>query len=258
MRVQTIIRKGKDHPVFCEDFLAIENHGRYFIGAVFDGCSGGNESHFASSLLGKIFKQVLNEEPLSGDSIEDKAKDFVKKLVQKLFDIKTILELQDNDLLSTLIMLMYDKVHGEALVISVGDGIIHCDGKYTVLENKRFKSTHPDIYKNMPDYIAYDIVELGLDRSYFDIWFDNHIVLTKYIDPKDISISTDGIFTFSTPSEEVDTIYFLMEDDKWIGHKIMLSKKVNILRTKYKSVHRDDLSIIRLIPKFEENDKCSN
>ena len=59
MIVQTIIRKGFDHVVFCEDFLSTEDSGRYFIGAVFDGCSGGDDSHFASSLFGKMFRQIL-------------------------------------------------------------------------------------------------------------------------------------------------------------------------------------------------------
>ena len=105
----------------------------------------------------------------------------------------------------------------------------------------------------MPDYIAYDIVELGLESDYFDTWFDRRVTITKFEDPQDISISTDGLFTFNTPLVEIDPIKFLLEDDKWMKNKIMLSKKVNILSTKHKTTHKDDISIIRLIPNYKEN-----
>lgn len=257
MKVHSVIRKGTDHDVFCEDFKVIEDSGRYFIGAVFDGCSGGNESHFASSLFGKIFKQILYNGSMSGNTIEDRVKDFMRKFVNKLFEAKVVLELEENDLVTTFIMLVYDKVHGEAVVITVGDGIIHCDGEIIELENTRFQHADSN-YKNMPDYIAYDINELGLDKTYFDVWYDRHVNVNKFIDPQDISIATDGLLTFNTPLIDIDILDFLLINDKWMKNKIMLSKKVNILRTKHKTVHKDDISIIRIIPNFKEDDNSSS
>jgi len=66
------------------------------------------------------------------------------------------------------------------------------------------------------------------------------------------------LFTFNTPIEEIDVINFLLVDDKWMKNDIMLSKKINILRTKYKTVHKDDISIIRLIPNFKEDDSSDS
>ena len=259
MIVQSIIRKGSEHPVFCEDFMSFHNGGRYFIGAVFDGCSGGNESHFASSLFGKAFNQTLmNSGFISGDSLEERGKEFMRTFIHKLFEVKVVLDLNEGDMLTTFIMLVYDKVHGEALTLSVGDGIICCDGETMIMENTRFEITNPDNYKDMPDYIAYDLNEIGLEKGVFDNWYGNRVAIKKYIDPQDISISTDGIFTFNTPDGEIDIVQHLLMDDKWIGNKIMLSKKVNILKTKYKSIHKDDISIIRLVTNFNKDDKGNN
>lgn len=253
MKIHSVIRKGEDHPIFCEDFMSIGDSGRYFLGVVFDGCSGGNDSHFASSLFGKIFRQIISEGAMAGNTIEEKSKNFVQGFVKKLFEIKVSLQLEDNDMLATFVMLIYDKVHGEALVLTVGDGVIHCDGELIILDNERFKFTHPTTYRDMPDYIAYDLVDLGLDRTYFNHWYDNHVKVHKFVNPRDISISTDGILTFKTPEEEVDPVNFLLVDDTWSNNKIMLSKKVNVLKTKYKTIHKDDISMIRLIINTEEN-----
>lgn len=260
MKVHSVIRKGEDHPVFCEDFLSTYNYGRYFVGAVFDGCSGGKDSHFASSLFGKVFNKIFQKgnNYLDGLTIEDKAKDFVRVFVSHLFEVKAILQLEENDMLATFVVIIYDKFKEEAITLVVGDGIIHCDGEIFEFKNERFKNTHPTQYVDMPDYISYDLVNLGFDKAYFHDWYENHVRIKKFEKPKDISISTDGILTFKKSEEEVDAINFLLTDDTWTDNKIMMSKKVNILKSKYKTVHKDDISIIRLIFKDTENDKSTN
>src|SRR5690606_1388793 len=105
MKIHSVIRKGDDHPVFCEDFTTHTNNGRFFLGVVFDGCSGGKESHFASALSGKIFRQVTEEGLFTGETIEEKAKDLIKKFVDKLIDVKCLLRLDKVDLLATFMLL---------------------------------------------------------------------------------------------------------------------------------------------------------
>lgn len=256
MIIQSVIRKGSEHQVFCEDFKSTQDGEKYFIGALFDGCSGGHESHFASSLFGKTFNQTLaNSGFMSGDTIEIRAKEFIRTFVNKLFEVKVVLDLIDDDMLTTFIMIVYDKINKEALTLSVGDGVVCCNGEIMVMENTRFidDEKFKDSYTNRPDYITYDLTKIGLDKSYFDNWYYNHVKITKFIEPEDISISTDGIFTFNTSDKEIDVINYLLIDDEWIRNKIMLSKKINILKTKYNSVHKDDVSIIRLIPNYVNN-----
>lgn len=249
MKVHSVIRKGADHLVFCEDFLTIHDEGRYFVGAVFDGCSGGRDSHFASSLFGKIFTQILSENSFVtyGNTIEERSKNFLRTFVNKLFQVKVMLDLDvEKDLVATFIALIYDKVHGEALIISIGDGVINCDGVTTVFENDFFKFSHPEKYSSMPNYISYSLVDLGLDKSSFDIWYERNVRVDKFIDPKDISISSDGISTFNRAVDEIDVVDFLLNDQTWMNNAIMMSKKVNVLKSKHNTVHKDDISIIRL------------
>ncbi len=258
MKIHTVIRKGEDHPVFCEDFTTFVDHGRFFLGVVLDGCSGGRESHFASALYGKLFRQVAREEPLYGETIEDKAKVLMQKFVRKLIESKVIIGIEPLDLLSTFVLLMYDKVHGEALVINVGDGVIFCDGKYFILENKKFKNEYPEDYQNRPDYIAYELSGLTESKTYFNEWYEKFVGKYKFVDPKNIAISTDGVLTFTTPETDVNVFEFLFEDEKFIDSEIMLSKKINILRKVHKTVHKDDVSIVRLIINSEKNDNSNN
>jgi hypothetical protein len=59
MKIYPLLRKGEMHPVFCEDFLVNLDIDHYFyMGAVLDGCSPATDSHFASTLLGKILKKI--------------------------------------------------------------------------------------------------------------------------------------------------------------------------------------------------------
>lgn len=252
MKIHSVIRKGEDHPIFCEDFVFSSDQGRYFLGFVFDGCSGGVDSHFSSSLFGKIFKNSL-EEINRGVDINSYCRSLFQNFTKKLFEIKVSLSLLEEELTSTILILVYDKVHGEACVLSVGDGVIYCDGEFIELENERFKFSHPETYQNMPNYVGYDINELGLDRTYFDVWYENNVVIHHFINPKDISISSDGILTFKVNEGEIDPIKFLLDSQAWMDNKIMLSKKVNVLKNKYKAIHRDDLSIVRLIINSTEN-----
>ena len=257
MKVHSVIRKGEDHLVFCEDFILNSDQGRYFVGFVFDGCSGGRDSHFASSLFGKIFNNSL-EEAFKGVDIESYSKNIFQNFTKKLFEIKVSLGLLEDDLTSTILILIYDKVHGEAIVLSVGDGVICCDGELIELENERFKILNPENYQNMPNYVCYDINELGIDKGYFDVWYENNVKIHKFINPKDISISSDGILTFKVNEGDIDPVDFLLKDQNWMNNKIMLSKKANVLKSKYKAIHKDDLSIIRLILNLEKNDNSDN
>jgi len=225
---------------------------------VFDGCSGGRESHFASSLQGKVFRQITEEGAIYGNTIEEKAKDLMKKFVEKLIDVKGILRLSTGDMLSTFMLLMYDKVHGEAIVTNVGDGLIYCDKELEVIENDKFQSISPDKYQDMPDYIAYELDDIYLDKSYFDMWYAKYVGKRKFTDPKNIVISTDGVLTFTNIEGDLDVIEYLFEDDKFLNNKIMLSKKLNIIRKVHKSVHKDDLSMIRLVIKEQEDDNSSS
>ena len=50
---------GEFHVNHNEDYLVIENIGQHrTMIAIMDGCSSGNDSHFASTLIGRVLRKV--------------------------------------------------------------------------------------------------------------------------------------------------------------------------------------------------------
>ncbi len=242
MKIYSTLKKGELHPIYCEDFLISTFMGEsYYLGAVLDGCSSGEDSHFASALMGKLLKKISKgisqEERLLFESPPLSAEKIAVRVLQKLFwelrDTRKNLELANTEILSTLILLIYDENLKQAYIISIGDGIIAIDGKITEIDQE-----------NMPDYMAYH-----LNHS-FDQWQQKQEHIFKVDNPKDISISTDGIDTFRTHKTDnpagFNPIEFLLLDNSLENTQNMLTRKVNILHKKYGYLPADDLSILRI------------
>ena len=241
MKIYSVVRKGELHPVYCEDFLISTYVGEsYYLGAVLDGCSSGEDSHFASALMGKLLKKIgkdlsqeatpLFETPMNAEKI---AESVLKKLFWELRDARKHLGLTNTEMLSTLILLVYDATSKQAFVIAIGDGMIAIDGK-----------VHEIDQDNMPDYMAYH-----LNHS-FDQWHQKQEHIFKIENPTEISISTDGIDTFRTHKTDnpadFDPIQFLLLDNMLENTQNMLTRKINILQKKYGYLPADDISIIRI------------
>ncbi len=146
MKIKKHIDRGILHKTFCEDYFIDEIISKkYRILCVFDGCSSGKDSHFASALLGKCVlassKQTnFNQEPLSI------LQDIIFKTILNLKQTKENLNLQTDELLSTLILLLLDTEKQEATIIAIGDGFISVNKKVTLIEQN-----------NQPNYLAYYI-----------------------------------------------------------------------------------------------------
>ena len=55
--IKELVRRGTNHKNFCEDSVYHLEYGNIVDLAVFDGCSTGIKSHFASELMYKIFRK---------------------------------------------------------------------------------------------------------------------------------------------------------------------------------------------------------
>ena len=241
---RTGLRRGKDHKDFCEDALATAQIGEYFIAAVFDGCSTGVESHFASSLMKKIFHKSLSmfswlEE--SSPETREVSKDFLYRMFLELSACRTFLQLdKDTELLSTIVFLVYNKGEQEATITFIGDGYASVNGEGFEVDQD-----------NTPQYMSYYLDSIH-DAVTFDKWFDT---LPKYDvkDAYDISICTDGILSFRADlklfegSRDIDPIEYLTVDRNLIRNKACYGRKLNILRKNFNQVHLDDFSIVRVI-----------
>ncbi len=237
---------GEFHTNHNEDALAITDLGdNSFLIAVMDGCSMGKESHFASTLLAKLLRKIGKEISFRAFAerterhIRDNLQEIMNRLFRDLGQLKNQLLLEREELLSTLILGVIDKSSQTAELITIGDGLICCNGALTEYEQD-----------DQPDYLGY---HLGED---FDDWYENQTQKLSLTDVKDLSISTDGIFTFRnfdgkafdeiTDEQLVD---YLLIDEQWSNQELMLKKKVSQIEGSYGLKPGDDLTVVRI--KFE-------
>ena len=231
MEVRTLLKRGADHPVNCEDDLFTFNDGTTYIGAVFDGCSTGIKSHFASALYGKIIKKYcVNNMPFYETmDIQLIGRSLYKHLYKELKALKIQLSLSPLEMLSTMILVVVED--NNAYVLVSGDGCIYIDGKEIKIESPG----------NAPNYLAYHL-ENELDGFLSLKEYNFKIEHT-------ISVCSDGVYSFTDKNKEEATpriIESLLFEENLIKSEAMLGRKYNLLLKEGYSNY-DDLSIVRFI-----------
>ena len=210
--------------------------------AVADGCSAGKESHFASTLLVKIIRKIAKEIGYR-DFVERRNKtiaEYLEEVMRRLFqdfgDLKNRLHLETEEVLSTLLLGVIDKQKQAAEIIVISDGLVCC--------NENFYEFEQD---DKPDYLGYHLTEN------FDDWFKCQSQKLSFTNIKDLSISTDGIFTFRNfdgekyeDITEQETIIYLLLNQDFTDNEKMLHKKTAEIATDFGLKPSDDLSIIRI------------
>lgn len=238
MKIHQFIKIGSNHKNFCEDYIFTQKLNESFILAgVFDGCSSGKDSHFASSLIAKIIKAEANK-----IAVQEIDKMLIYKLLfkslKKLKEIKEELHLDENEILSTIILLLLDTKTKQGQIIALGDGFFSVNGQSTEIDQD-----------NTPQYPAYFLNEYE-NFDDFNKIIDEMSKYKEFSDIKDITISTDGIFSFASfqaNENTPDISDFLAKDTKMAENNAMFGRKINILKTKYSMINNDDLGIIRII-----------
>lgn len=230
MIVRTLVKKGTDHPVYCEDDLFTFEKDELFIGAIFDGCSTGIKSHFASALHAKILKNVVlsitNSKSASGFLQYATLSVFIRELKKAI----EYLQLDTLEVLSTMIICFIQDNKVDVYII--GDGCVKIDDRHFKYESEG----------NAPDYPAYHVNDSILLGDYVK---ELHTTFVK-----DVSICSDGIYSFKGP--DLTTDYFsvvdekLLQDVSLINSEAMLGRKYNML-TKQGLSNYDDISIVRFI-----------
>lgn len=207
-----------------------------------DGCSTAMESQFASILTGKILRKICTgksyEEMYSKNyqnSLKEELKDILKHLFNEMAGVKNALLLDEKELLTTLILLLYDQKENQGMAFCIGDGLVCINGKITEFENG-----------NKPDYFAYHL------KENFEDWYRNQTQIITFTDLQDVSIATDGIDTFSKmkkadAEESIDPVKYLCIDNEYHDSEEMLFRKLKKLEHHYGMKPTDDLAVIRVI-----------
>ncbi|WP_405204994.1 protein phosphatase 2C domain-containing protein [Aquimarina sp. LLG6339-5] len=243
MKIYSALKIGNFHTNYCEDFLIKEqlSSNRFMI-AVMDGCTMGKESVFASILIGKILRNVAKEKFYT-DFIESDSSELVlclKEILQKLFNqlkvFKNSLGIETEELLSTLIIGIVDKKTSTGEFLTIGDGLICFDNNVVEYEQN-----------DKPDYLGYHLNED------FNSWYLLQKQRLSIKSFKDLSICTDGIFSFKNfknkkhQKKEMEIIQFLLKDKAGIEYDHFLEKKIQDLEIRMDQILTDDLAIIRII-----------
>lgn len=243
MKIHSTLHIGSFHTNHCEDFLIIEpiGSGKWLI-AVMDGCTMGKESVFAAMLAGKILRNIARklffQEMIRKETpaLETELKEVLRELFAELKFMKNRLGLETEELLSTLIAAVIDEKSSRAALIAIGDGLVQVDGKLTEYEQN-----------DKPDYFGYHLSEN------FDAWFEAQEQRLSVERFQDLSICTDGIYTFKNFTQpkgqrsEREIIDFLLKDREGAEFDNFLDRKVLQLKEELEHVVTDDLSIVRIL-----------
>jgi len=242
MKIYSVLQIGEYHINHCEDFLITKKIGsNKILCAVMDGCSTAMESQFASALFGKILRKISIEkgyeelyETSQVDSLEDELKAVLKELFKEIIVLKNHLMLDEKELLTTVILLLYDMKTDKGIILSIGDGLICIDEKITEFERD-----------NKPDYLTYHL------KENFDDWYNDQTQKIFFNQMKNVSIATDGISSFTavkktSHNEKIDPINYLLIDTDNIDSQEMLSQKLKKLEHYYGLKPTDDLAVIRI------------
>ncbi len=243
MEVYELLRRGEMHKDFCEDFLlSFELNEQYSVYGVFDGCSTGIDSHMASSLIAKVVRAEM--ECLAVDeiiSIKNLLSESIYHTMSTLRNIRNDLFLETNELLSTIILLVVDKLSGKGEALVFGDGFVSINGQQIDIEQD-----------NAPDYLAYYLDELE-NIADFEAWLAEHSNSYTIDEVVDISIATDGVASFQITDATLENngrpvpSEYLAKDNFLLHNKSMLGRKLNILKSKHQLMNQDDIAFIRLV-----------
>lgn len=207
-----------------------------------DGCSTAMESQFASILTGKILRKICTgksyEEMYNKNcqnTLEEELKDILKHLFKEMAAVKNALLLDEKELLTTLILLLYDQKENQGMVLCIGDGLVCINGKITEFENG-----------NKPDYFAYHL------KEGFEAWYRKQTQKIIFNNLMDISIATDGIGTFSKvrkadAEENIHPVEYLCINNEYHDSQEMLFRKLKKLEHHYGIKPTDDLAVIRIV-----------
>ena len=235
--ISSVSRRGSSHSDRNEDSFYYKQIGHSVIGGVFDGCSSGNDSYFASKLFSNMYRKTIVD--LNEDEVDIKRfPSIVNSFFKNLDNAINTLGLGVDETLSTAVLFVYEIISNNLLVKFFGDGIAYAN-------NQRLEIFNND-EDNKPDYTGYLLNEILNDNNFNKYWETKK---SFAINTKDFSISSDGIFSFKKINEnEPDFLYesYLVKDDFLYKNPASLKRKLNIIRNKGYD-HYDDLTIIRVL-----------
>lgn len=235
--ISTVSRRGSSHSDWNEDNFYYKQFDHSIIGGVFDGCSSGKDSYFASKLFANMYKKTIDD--LQEDEVDImNFPTVISSFFKNINNAINALGLSIDETLSTAVLFVYESDSNNLFVKFFGDGVVY-------VNNQRLEIFSND-EDNKPDYIGYSLNKILKENNFINYWEAKKSIA---VNTKDFSISTDGIFSFKKMDEnKPDFLYesYLVQDDFLYKNPASLKRKLNIIKNKGYD-HYDDLTIIRVL-----------
>ena len=214
-------QRGGNHNS-CEDSVWVKEAEDFVVGGVFDGCSTGINSHWASQTIAYVFESNSPSFRSTSDGMA----------IEVLFQLRKIsmdLDIDPNtQLLSTCVLFYYNKKNKTLEIRCFGDGVYYInDIEYVVDQG------------NVPNYLGYQVFngsgkQIQFIEKYPSVLYEN---VDRFI------ICSDGIQAIKESQYEEQTVNWqelLLSPPKSENY---LKRMWNILKSK-KFTLSDDLTIV--------------
>ncbi len=205
----------------------------------------GTDSHFASALIAKVLRRIAKQTNLRSfaERTQHTTRDLLKHTLRTLFKdlvrLNADLDLNADELLSTLLLAIVDTQERNAEIVAIGDGVIACDEEIVEFN-----------HDNKPDYLGYHLHE-----DFDDYWN----VLNQRISAQnfqDLALATDGVLAFRPfspdsyrPVTEDELLTFLLIDREEGTEETAYRRKVIYIRNTFGLEPTDDLTVVRVMVK---------
>lgn len=222
MIIASLLVKSHEHEI-CEDASFFKETTSSIQGGVFDGCSSGKNSVWASNTLSHLFSSYDFFYYLSDQTMIESIRKFKK--------IKDLLSLDVVNLESTAILFEYFKEERKLYIRAFGDCFYYVNGvKYEIDEN------------NEPDYMGHYV---DSDFEELKEYMQNHPII-KYENVDNFCICSDGIAKIDispliAKNKEMKRDALMLFDP--VDSENHLERRWNMLK-KDGWIVKDDLSII--------------
>lgn len=244
MNIHEYTAIGNAHRDHNEDstFVFTEDN-EFVILAVMDGCSSGTESYFASGLIRKLLKKHVKQLAYLGfvkkefPEKEVLLKTILSGIFEDLKQIKQSLDLSENELLSTLLLSVYNISQKSAITSVSGDGFVFFNSNH-----KEFDSA------NRPDYMAYHL------NDSFENWYASHQEILHTEKLENFGLSTDGIKSFYNPSQSslkeeigINPFNYFFFDEGFNDKSNVIKMRYEKLKNEYGIENLDDIAMVHLV-----------